>query len=389
MPQFMATTSRGLLDVLETEMKDLGLQTQGRDTTGVFFEGNWADCYRANLHLRTANRVIKPLLDFPAYQLEDLYHNTLKHDFTKYIDVDQTFAIDAVVKDSKIRDQRMVALKVKDAIADQFTNKFERRPNVDSENPDMKIMVRVVKNQVSFALDTSGPSLNQRGYRQKTGVAPLRETVAAGLLKLSKWEPGIPLYDPMCGSGTILIEAALMTYKIAPGTLRKSFSFQKFKGFQDDVWQGLVSEALDNEIEIPEIDPDEMPEEREVEFFGSDLDREVLKAARTNLRNVGLDALIKVARRSVQEIEMPLGMTKPGWIITNPPYGERMGVDEQLLDVYRDLSYSLKQNFPGWKLWVLSGNERLTGALKMKAENSFPCYNGNISCRFLGYPIKA
>lgn len=380
MPMFLATTSRGLINVLEEEMKELSLNVVGRSATGIDFEGPWADCYKANLHLRTANRIIMPVLDFPAYQLEDLYHNTKKHDFTKYINVNQTFAVDGNLRDSKIRDQKMFVLKIKDAIADQFREKNDDvRPSVDSKNPAMKIMARLFKNTVSLAIDTSGAALNQRGYREKRGVAPLRETVAAGLLRLAKWEPGIPLYDPMCGSGTILIEAAMMAKKIAPGTLRKGFAFQKFTGFQDDVWQKLVTEALDQEIELP--DPDE-----ECMFFGSDNGRDVLKAGRWNLNNLDLGEHIKLARREVMEMTVPEGM-KPGWIITNPPYGERLGIDENLLDVYRDLAHQMKTNFKGWDLWVLSGNEKLTGALKLKATDSYPVFNGNIDCRFLHYPI--
>lgn len=381
MPKFLATTSRGLINVLEEEMTELGLNVIGRDATGVEFDGPWADCYKANLHLRTANRIIKPVLDFPAYQLEDLYHNAKKHDFTKYINVKQTFAVDGNLRESKIRDQRMFVLKIKDAIADQFREKNDDvRPDVDSRNPDLRIMARLFKNTVSLAIDTTGPALNQRGYREKRGVAPLRETVAAGLLKLAKWEPGIPIYDPMCGSGTILIEAALMAKNIAPGTLRKGFAFQKFTGFQDDIWQKLVEEALDQEIELP--DPDE-----ECMFFGSDNGRDVLKAARWNLNNLDLAEHIKVARREVMEMTVPERMAQ-GWVITNPPYGERLGIDENLLDVYRDLAHQMKTNFKGWHLWVLSGNEKLTGALKLKATDSYPIFNGNIDCRYLHYPIK-
>jgi putative N6-adenine-specific DNA methylase len=240
MPEFFAVSSKGLIEVLESELKALGLTTTSRKPSGVGFESNWEGCYKANLHLRTATRILKPILDFPAYQYEELYDNVLKHDFTKYIDPNGTIAVDAVVRESKLSDQRMIALKVKDAIVDQFRDKFGVRPNVDTKNPWLKIVVRVVKNQVSMAIDTSGTSLSLRGYRSEAGDAPLREHLAAAIVQMTGWDKESVIYDPMCGSGTLLIEAALMARKIAPGTLSKGFCFQKFNGFQEDVWSRLV-----------------------------------------------------------------------------------------------------------------------------------------------------
>jgi 23S rRNA G2445 N2-methylase RlmL len=370
------------MDVLFDELKELDLNPLSKNPSGVEFETNWEGCYKANLWLRTATRVIKPILDFPAYQLDDLYHNTLKHDFTKYITPDQTLAIDASVRESQIRDQRMVALKVKDAIVDQFREKFSVRPDVDSRKPALQVMVRVVKNQVSLAIDTSGVSLSQRGYRSEAGEAPLREHLAAGLLRMSGWEPGVPLIDPMCGSGTFLIEAALLAKRIAPGLLHKGFAFEKLQGFKSDVWERLVNEAMEAEVENPKG-----------VFVGSDMDGKVLRAAKANADRAGVLDLIEFKRLSVTELKPPAEVDAAGLVMVNPPYGERLdserlGRDGELEDLYKDLAFSLRSHFAGWKLWLLSGNPELTRGLRLKASRKFPVYNGNINCRFLGYEIE-
>ncbi len=375
MPEFFASTSKGLIPVLEKEIQSLDLKVTEKGQSGVRFEASWAGCYLANLKLRTANKVLKPILDFPAYQLEDLYHNTLKHDFTKYIDVHQTFAIDASLRASKITDQRMLALKIKDAIADQFRDKFGERPNVDAKNPDLRIVARLVKNQVSLALDTSGVPLSHRGYRTEQGEAPLREHLAAGLIKMTEWDLKTPIYDCMCGSGTFLIEAALMSQKMAPGLLRKSFAFQNWKTFQEDAWSEVMDSVVAEEAENPDL-----------KLYGSDIQGKLVSITRANASRAGVAENIEAFKKSVTEILPPC--EEAGLIIVNPPYGERLGITEELKDVYRDLSFQLRQHFKGWTLWILSGNEELTGALKMKASKSYRVYNGNIECRFLEYKIR-
>jgi len=376
MPQFIAVTSKGLADVLAEELTQLNLKVLEKGPAGVTFEGNWEGCYRANLHLRTATRVLKPILDFPAYQPEELYTNILKHDFTKYISVKDTLAIDASVRDSSFRDQRFVVMKVKDAIVDQFREKYNERPDVDSKNPDLQVMVRIIKNQVSVAIDTTGENLSQRGYRREAGEAPLREHLGAALVQMTGWKQDCAIVDPMCGSGTLLIEAALMAKKIAPGTLRKKFAFQKFADFKPELWDKAVTEALGQEIEtVPEG----------LHFYGYDIDRRVLEVAKRNAERAGVDDLITFQREPVQTLTAPV---PTGLMLVNPPYGERLGIDEQLKDVYRDLAYTMKQNFKGWNCWILSGNEELSKALKLKSTRRIPVFNGAIECRFLEYKIN-
>ncbi len=236
MASFFASCPIGLSDLVEQELKALNLKTFEKTIGGVVFESNWEGCYRANLNSRYASRILKPLLDFPAYSADDIYHNVRKHDFTKYIKPDQTVAIDAVVKDCTINDQRFLAMKVKDAIVDQFRDKFGTRPDVENKQPDLRIHIKGYKNKYLMSLDTSGQSLFIRGYRTMTGEAPLKENLAAGLIGLSGWDKKSPLLDLFCGSGTVLIEAAMMAANMAPGIHRERFGFMSLNDFDESVW---------------------------------------------------------------------------------------------------------------------------------------------------------
>lgn len=373
MPEFFASTARGLVDPLETELKNLGLKVTDKYIGGVFFESNWEGCYKANLHSRLASRILKPVLDFTAYQPEELYAQILRHDFTKYIKPTQTISIDASVSESKMRDQRFVAMKVKDAIVDQFRDKFGVRPDVDNENPSLRIHVRAIKNNFSVAIDTSGDSLFKRGYRREVGEAPLKENLAAGLLKLTEWDEKSPIVDLMCGSGTFLIEAAMMALNIAPGINRKRFGFQNWLSFEKEVWENVVQEAIDAEKE-------ELP----FMFYGFDIDSKVLKVAKINAKEAGVDHVIEFKKEPVATVEPP---AEKGLVVLNPPYGARIGDEDNLRDVYRDLSFTLKHRFKGWDAWVLSGNKELIADLKLKSTRKHFVFNGNIECRFLKYSM--
>ena len=377
MAKFLALTSFGLRDVLEEEIKNLGLNIVDREATGIFFESNWEGAYRANLCLRTATKILLPVLDFPAYNPDDLYHNVQKHDFTKYIRADQTLSIDAHVRESALQDQRFVAMKIKDAIVDQFRDKCDGvRPDVDRDNPALDIVVRVYKNIVSLAVNTTGPTLSMRGYRHDSVMAPLREHLAAGLIEMTGYDGHQPLVDPMCGSGTFLIEAALKALNIAPGSLRKRFAFQGFKTFQEEAWSRVLEDVLDQEYSnIP------------AKIYGMDINGKALQAAQNNADRAGVTDFITFKQGPIVTLEPPPGST-PGIVIINPPYGERLGITEGLKDVYRDLAFSLKQGYKGWKLFLLSGNSELTGALRLKAERRHRVYNGNLDCRFLEYQIR-
>ncbi|WP_413585080.1 THUMP domain-containing class I SAM-dependent RNA methyltransferase [Bdellovibrio sp. HCB274] len=373
MAEFFASTARGLVDPLEQELKDLGLKVTGKTAGGVYFESNWEGCYKANLHSRMASRILKPILDFTAYQPEELYTMILRHDFTKYIKPNQTLSIDVSVGDSKMRDQRFIAMKIKDAVMDQFRDKFGVRPDVDNYNPALRIVVRSVKNQFNVSIDTSGDSLFMRGYRKDVGEAPLKENLAAGLIKLSEWDGKTALVDFMCGSGTFMIEAAMMAKNIAPGINRKRFGFMNLLNFEQDTWDNVVDAAIAGELE-----------EIETKFYAYDIDNKVLKAAKENAKAAGVDDVIEFKKESVATVEPPV---EKGLIIVNPPYGARIGDEDNLRDVYRDLSFTLKHRFKGWDAWILSGNKELIADLKLKSTRKHFVFNGNIECRFLKYSM--
>lgn len=375
MPEFFVSTSKGLEDVLCSELKELGITNPDKTNAGAYIECNWEDVYRLNLKSRVASRILKPVLDFTAYQPEELYQQLFKnHDFTKYFKVNQTFLIEASTKESALHDQRFIALKFKDAICDQFREKYGERPSIDKDNAAVRFYIKAYKNHFSVAVDTTGDGLYMRGYRMATGLAPIKENLAAALIKMTNWKMDMPIVDLTCGSGTILIEAAMMALNIAPGAFRKHFSFENFPTFKKEVWEKVVDESLADEKE-------ELP----FKFYGFDSDRQVLKKAKENAKHAGVDHLIEFRGESIATIEPPC---EKGIIIINPPYGTRIGEEDNLRDVYRDLGYTLKNRFKGWDCYILSGNKDLIRDLKLKASHKFFVYNGSLECRLLKYTIK-
>ncbi len=373
MAHFYASCPKGMADLVEKELQSFGLQTWEKTSGGVVFESNWAGCYKANLNSRYASRILKPVLDFPAYQNDELYNNIRKHDFTKYIKPTQTIAIDVVVKECMLHDQRFVAMKIKDAIVDQFREKFGVRPDVNTENPDLRIHVRGIKNQLSVAVDTSGHSLFMRGYRLKTGEAPLKENLAAGLIGLAEWDQKTAIVDLFCGSGTILIEAAMMALNMAPGLQRKSFGFMNLMDFDEKAWEETIQEAIDGEKETLDF-----------KFYGYDIDKKVLDIAKRNAKSAGVAEFIEFKSTPVS---VALPPEEKCIVICNPPYGSRIGDEDNLKDVYRDLGFTLKHRFTGCEAWVLSGNKDLMLEMKLKSTRRHFVFNGNIECRFLKYEM--
>jgi putative N6-adenine-specific DNA methylase len=271
------------------------------------------------------------------------------------------------------RDQRFVALKVKDAIVDQFREKFDVRPDVDTDDPDLRIVVRAVKNQFSLAIDTSGDPLFKRGYRRAHTDVHVKEHLAAGLLKLAGYDGTQPVVDPMCGSGTFLIEAALMALKISPGMLRKSFAFQRLNGFQKAEWEKEVAAAAAEEL-------DELP----FKMYGYDIDRKTLTAAKENASEAGVAPFIEFQRAAMETLQAPV---EKGMMIVDPPFGERVGTKDELIDTYKNLAHVMKTSFKGWECYVLSGAPELSAAMKLKSERKFPVYHGPIECRLLKYKM--
>jgi 23S rRNA G2445 N2-methylase RlmL len=372
---FYAMTSAGLEDALVQEFEEIGLKNIKKSFLGVYFEGNMQDCMKANICSRIATRILLSLTSFTARDPEELYKNVYEIPFEEFITKDQTFKIHSTVWGRSFTDQRYVAMKSKDAIADRFTANFGSRPNVEKDDPDLIINVRVVDDRVDVALDTSGDSLSLRGYRETTVMAPLREHLAAGLLRYAGYKGTTNVVDPMCGSGTFLIEAAMIALNQYPGLNKKKFQFEKLKEFNQDEWDELTQKYLDLE-----------KQETDLRFFGYDIDREATKAAKSNVHKAGLQDFITVNRSGVDVLTPPC---ESGILIVNPPYGERLGDDENLKDVYRDLGYSLKTNFKGWECWIISGHKELVQLLGLKSTLRIPVYNGPIDCRFLKYEIRA
>jgi 23S rRNA G2445 N2-methylase RlmL len=373
MPHFFATTPRGLERVLENELHSFGIKKAKAAIAGAGFSGSWGDCYRANLELVSASRVLYPVLDFPAYNPDNIYHNILKHDWTKYIDPSQTIAMDSSVRDSIIHDLRIVALKSKDAVVDQFRNKFGVRPNVDTENPDLQISIRLVKNMATVSLDTSGGSLHARGYRDRGAPAPLKENLAASLIKMTGWDEKSPLMDPMCGSGTFCIEAALMALKIPPGVFRKRFGFQKWKTFQGDIFKEIATEIGSRQL-------DDVP----FRIYGSDIDPRAVAAARANSENAGTEIVTLFKNVDLMEV---IPAPTPGILITNPPYGERLESGTDLVPLYKRLGELIQTKFKGWQAFVLLTKPEHIEAIGIKPFVTHRVFNGSIECRFVGFKV--
>ncbi len=375
MPRFVALTSRGLRELLADELGELGMRRVQSKGDGVEFESNWEGAYKVHLSSRFATRVILPILDFKAYNEEDLYHGVQKHNFTQYINVQQTFRIEAHVREHKnLRDQRFVALRVKDALVDQFRKEYGARPDVGSnEDCDLRIIVRVVGPDVSLAIDLTGQPLSFRGYRSRSGEAPLREHVAAALVKWSNWDFDRPLMDPFCGTGTIVIEAALMASGLSPNRKRKGFAFEKINKFQSDKMNTLRTPETRKAAPAKPI------------IFASDLKPDALKSANENASAAGIANWIRLQTLDVRAIEPPAAS---GIIVTNPPYGDRIGDAELVKTLMWDFSTVLKEKFKGWDLWLLSGNELVASSIGLKASRRHPVWNGPTECRFLHYEIR-
>lgn len=377
MPRFLGLTSRGLTEVLASEIQELGIKKVRVRPDAVEIDCSWADLYRLHVHSRIATRFLLPVAEFVAYNEDDLYSGVnKKHDFTKNITHMQTLRVEAHVREHmKLRDQRFVALKVKDAVVDQFWNKFGARPNVgDEERADLRIVVRIVGTDVSVSIDVTGDTLSNRGYRMNVGLAPLRENVAAGLLRIAGWQAPRSLVDPFCGSGTILIEAALTAAGLPLSKRRRPFAFEKLAGFQAEAW-----------AEATKRGPRKAPPAKPF-LFGYDKDPQMIEKARENARMAGVENWILFQQRDVRQLKAP--GTEPGHIITNPPYGERLSELAQVKQLMSDFSATLKNEFKGWDAWVLSGNPEASAALRLKAERRAPVWNGPIECRLLHYPLR-
>jgi 23S rRNA G2445 N2-methylase RlmL len=371
MPLFIATTQKGLGATLAEEIKTLGGRVVKSNDRQVQFEGSWKVCYRVNMGCSVASRILLSIMDFNVYKPDDLYHHLQQHDFTKYIRPDQTLNVSAKVSGSHAyRDQRFLAQKTKDAIVDQFTDKYDQRPNVDNENPTLTIVIRLKETKASVALDTSGIPLFQRGYRRQQADASMKEHLASGIVRASNWNRKNNLYDPMCGAGTILIEAARWAKNMYPG-LHRRFSFEHWKIFQHDAYEEVFKDLRAQEAPT------------DLRFFGFDIDSRVIDLARENAVAAGVDDIVTFKHLSIKDLTV---FEDKATIITNPPYGARLGNVEDLMGFYSELG-EIFYKFKNWDLWILSGNKDLPAKMRLKAEHRMPVWNSEIECKLLHYPI--
>lgn len=371
-----ATTQFGLEEVLADELRQLGATIEHVGSRAVEFSGDKKLLYEAILWSRTAMRLLRPFADFYAPDERALYDEVYQIDWQRFIRPGQTFAITAVVHKSSFEHSLYVAQLTKDAIVDQFRERTGERPSVDVRQPDIRLHLRMLENEVILSLDAAGDSLHRRGYRRGTNEAPLNEVLAAGLVLLSGWDRKSPLLDPLCGSATILTEAGLLAQRSAPGLFHQGkFGFENWPDFDAALWQQLREEAQAQRIEEPQA-----------YLAGSDLDPKVIRDAAANVEAAGLDECIRLSVRDVRDAYPPADQP-PGLVITNPPYGERIGEEAQMAALYQTIGDALKTNFQGYEAFIFTGNLEAAKSIGLKVSRRIPLFNGPIDCRLLKYEL--
>lgn len=370
--ELIAKTSFGFEDILAEELQKLGAKNIRKSTRAVLFEGNQKIMYEANLWCRTALRILKPIASFPCASEQELYDGIRTIDWSHYLSADETLAVDSVVTRSRLSHSLYISQKAKDGIVDQFRNRAGQRPDVELVRPKLRIHIHLNQDIASVSLDSSGESLHKRGYRQQTGDAPLNETLAAGMILLSGWDMHSPLMDLMCGSATILIEAAMMARNIAPGLFRTEFGFERWNDFDQDVWDEILSDARQKQL-------------ASLDFRISGIERsfQVLAYAKENIRFAGLDKDIDLYAMSFEDYTPDI---VPSMIITNPPYGGRI-TDEDLFSLYKNLGDTFKKKYPGCTAWVLTANKEASHKIGLHPTRKIPLFNGAMECRFLRYVL--
>lgn len=369
--RYFATCGRGIEPILADELRRLGASEIEPGRGGVRFTGDRALLYRANLWLRTAIRVLWPILDAPVESPDELYEAVQTIDWSEWMTPDHTLAVDCNVRDSKITHSQYAARRVKDAICDQFVQKVGRRPSVDVEQPMLGFNLHVYKNHATLSLDSSGDSLHKRGYRPIQTKAPINEALAAAIILRTGWRGEVPFVDPMCGGATLPIEAAWLALDRPPGLTRKRFGFMGWMDFEIAQWAELRDEArrgVRKALPAP--------------IWGGEERGDAVAMAIDNAKAAGVGHQVKVIKQDVRKWK-PEG--PPGVIVTNPPYGERIGEEKQLVGLYKALGELWSQRAPGWTMWVFTGNPRLAEAIGHEPAEKIPLYNGKIDCRLLLY----
>ncbi len=382
--EFFVTCPKNLEGLLEQELISLGAKETKQTVAGVKFVGDITLAYRICLWSRLANRVLLVLATFNATDADSLYHEVRRVKWLNHLRPDGSFVIDFAGVSPTIKNSHFGALKVKDAIVDQIREATGKRPDVNKEEPDLRINVYLNHEIATISIDLSGDSLHRRGYRSCPGAAPLKENLAAAILYRSGWPKlakfGKPLFDPMCGSGTILIEAAMMARDYAPGLLRKNFGFSKWLGHDHNVWQKLLHEAKERSLHGAT--------KFNAIICGCDIDSDVIAIAKTHIKNAGLEQVIKVTVSEMkQATPASFHLTTPGIIVTNPPYGKRLNETDDLSQLYRDFGAVLRANFLDWEVAMFTGNPDLGKTMGIRADKYYNFFNGTIPCKLLLFRI--
>lgn len=367
-----ASTARGLEELLKTELESLGAVECKIVQGGVHFQADAQVMYRSLLWSRLASRILLPLNEFRVHSDMDLYLGVNAINWPEVFPVDATFAVNFNGTNEEIRNSQYGALKVKDAIVDSFQRRIKQRPDVAKQQPDIRINVFLQKETASVALDLSGESLHQRGYRDAAGAAPLKENLAAAIVMRSGWQAEAPMLDPMCGSGTLLIEAALMAGDVAPRLYRDHWGFQAWKKHQPEIWQELVTEA--------QVRAKRGLNKTASRFVGYDHDRRVIEIARNNAKRAGVSGLIRFDAQELTQLTNPFPPEVKGTILSNPPYGERLESEPALIALHSALGRIVKQFFAGWNLSLFSASPELLSCLQLRAGRQFKAKNGPLEC---------
>ncbi|PSV37170.1 bifunctional 23S rRNA (guanine(2069)-N(7))-methyltransferase RlmK/23S rRNA (guanine(2445)-N(2))-methyltransferase RlmL [Photobacterium sp. GB-27] len=380
MNQYLAITSRGLENLLADELEQLGAQNIQVVHAGVRFKAEQATAYRCCLWTRISSRIIQVLSEFNVRDDMDLYLGATAINWMNYFDSNTRIVVDFNGTNREIRNSQYGAMKIKDAIVDRFTKADLRRPNIDRERPDLRIHMRLSGEKGILGLDMAGSGLHQRGYRSEAGKAPLRETHAAALVMKSGWTPEQALLDPMCGSGTLVIEAAMIAAEIAPGLKRKRWGFESIKDFDQEAWLEIHAEAT--------VKSRRGPAKVTTKFFGREMDRRVLAIARDNAGRAGVKDLIDFEYGDATQLVRPEGF-ETGIILCNPPYGERLGTTPELIALYKEFGNRLKLAFAGSVAAIYSGSNELLSCMRMRADKQFKLRNGALDCVLKTYLITA
>ena len=372
--RYFATCPRGLEQLLADELQQAGAKSIKSTDGGVSFDGDWAVCYAANLHSRIATRIMWQVGRGKYLNEEDLFNAAYKLNWPQWFEVKHDFMVKVTGVKCPLKSLEFATLKIKDAVCDKFRQAVGSRPYIDTKTPAVRIHAYLTKDEYQFYLDTSGAALYQRGNRGASIEAPLSENLAAGILKLSGWQPGQALLDPMCGSGTFLLEAAMAALDIAPG-LKRNFGFEKLRTFESDTWKKIKNQAL---AKVKKVSFQKI--------YGSDMDLRAVRVTKQNLEAAGLLEAVQVSHVDMLQVVPP---AESGVLVANPPYGVRIGEDEALASLYPKMGETLKRKFAGWNTYFLTNDLRMPKLMRLTPSKRTPLFNGPLECRLFEIKIVA